>query len=137
MTRSRSLTLLTVTIALGLLSRRYPLPGLLAEHLGDALYATAACWLAVIARPQLRAADAALAGFAFATLVECQQLLDWNWLITLRHTRLGAMLLGQGFQAADLLAYACGAIAAGAVASLGRNRAERPVSPSQGCGSTK
>ncbi|MFM1871537.1 MAG: hypothetical protein RL398_959 [Planctomycetota bacterium] len=137
MKRSRSITLLAATIALGLLSRRFPLPGLLAEHLGDALYATAAAWLATLLRPSLRAADTALAGFAIATLVECQQLLDWGWLVELRHTRVGALVLGQGFQAADLLAYACGALLAGAVAAACRDRAGAATSSSPGCDRTK
>ena len=43
-----------------------------------------------------------------AWAVELSQLLSWPWLQDLRGTRLGALVLGQGFQWADLIAYAIG-----------------------------
>ncbi|MCU0862150.1 MAG: DUF2809 domain-containing protein [Planctomycetes bacterium] len=100
---------LTVVVALGLLSRRFPLPGILAEYTGDALYATAAFGLFALLAPAARTRTLGLAAFGFAAAVEAAQLLDWPWLQTLRSHRLGALLLGQGFQWADLVAYAAGA----------------------------
>lgn len=106
--------MLFATAGLGLLSRRYPLPGLPAEHTGDALYATAAYFLFAVPFASARTRTLLGGAFLFAAAVECQQALTWPWLVDLRATRLGALLLGQGFQLADLLAYAGGAgLAAG------------------------
>ncbi|MBL8737162.1 MAG: DUF2809 domain-containing protein [Planctomycetes bacterium] len=101
--------MLVATAGLGLLSRRYPLPGLLAEHTGDALYATAAYFLLAVPFAGARTRTLLGGAFLFAAAVECQQALAWPWLVDLRATRLGALLLGQGFQLADLAAYAAGA----------------------------
>lgn len=113
--RLRGLALLLATAGLGLLSRRHPLPGLLAEYTGDALYATAAFFLLAVPFAGARTKTLLGGAFLFAAAVECQQALTWPWLVDLRATRLGALLLGQGFQLADLLAYAAGAILAAAV----------------------
>lgn len=107
--RRRVAVALAVVVAAGLLSRRFPLPGLFAEYTGDALYATAACLLFATCCPRLRTGTLAVAGFAFAAAVEVSQLASWPWLGAVRSTRLGALLLGQGFQFADLAAYAAGA----------------------------
>lgn len=100
---------LAATIGLGLLSRRHPLPGLLAEHAGDALWTIAAFCLCALAAPRATAGRLALAAFAVSALVEGSQLLDWPWLRAIRSTSLGALLLGQGAKLADLVAYAAGA----------------------------
>ena len=113
--RGSVVLLLLATAGLGLLSRRYPLPGLLAEYTGDALYATAAFFLLAVPFAGARTRPLLLGSFLFAAAVECQQALTWPWLLDLRATRLGALLLGQGFQFADLLAYAAGATLAAAV----------------------
>jgi hypothetical protein len=106
---------LLVVVALALLSRRYPLPGVFAEHTGDALYATAAYFLFALCLPHARSLHLAAGAFAFAAAIELAQVLTWPWLEAIRSTRVGALLLGQGFQVADLVAYACGAIATQAV----------------------
>ncbi|MEZ6035852.1 MAG: DUF2809 domain-containing protein [Planctomycetota bacterium] len=104
---------LLLVIAAGLASRRWPLPGLLAEHTGDALYTCAAfCGLALL-WPRARSVRLGTAAFAVSAAVEFTQLLSWQWLADLRANRLGALLLGQGFQWADLVAYAAGALLAG------------------------
>jgi hypothetical protein len=113
---------LVLTVALGLLSRRYPLPGILAEYTGDALYTAAAFAgfaLLFAAASTLRIASLA---FLFSVTIECSQLLGWPWLVDLRGTLLGRLVLGQGFQWADLLAYLIGAIAAAAVEVVLRGR---------------
>jgi len=104
---------LLATAALGLLSRRYPLPGFLAEYTGDAAYATAAFFLFALPFPRARTAALLVLAFGFAAAVEASQLLAWPWLQELRGTRLGALLLGQGYQTADLAAYAVGTLLAG------------------------
>lgn len=103
---------LALTIALGLLSRRYPLPGILAEYTGDALYTSAA--FAGFALLFAAASTHQIASMAFlsSVAVESSQLLSWPWLVDLRGTSLGRLVLGQGFQWADLLSYLVGASAA-------------------------
>jgi hypothetical protein len=66
-------------------------------------------------RPRTTALQLALLAWSCSALVEFAQLLQWSWLVALRHTRVGALLLGQGFVWADLLAYALGATLAWAV----------------------
>lgn len=108
-------------IGLGLLSRRHPLPGLLAEYTGDALYTVAVfcllCWCA----PTGRGAVLAAVAFVVSAAIEGSQLLRWPWLADLRGSGLGSLLLGQGFQGTDLLAYGVGALVAWAL-----DRAFRP-----------
>ena len=103
---------LCVTIAFGLASRRWPLPGILAEHTGDGLYTGAAFWCFALVAPRLPGPSTGLAAFLSSAVVECGQLLETEWLRELRANRFGALLLGQGFQWADLVAYAAGAVAA-------------------------
>jgi hypothetical protein len=107
--RERVAGCLVATIALGLLSRCWPLPGLLAEYTGDALYATAVFFALAALWPAASGARLAAAAWSCAALVEVSQLASWPWLVALRSTRAGALVLGQGFQWADLLAYAAGA----------------------------
>lgn len=116
--RWRSLTCLAVTIALGLLSRRYPLPGFLAEYTGDALYTVAVFWVAAFVRPAAPGWALAITAAAFSAAIECSQLVTVGWLDDLRRTRLGALLLGQGFQWQDLLAYTAGAAVAWGIDGL-------------------
>ena len=109
---------LALTIAAGLTSRRWPLPGVLAEHLGDALYAMAACWAFALLRPRWGARRYAVAGFSASGLVELSQLWHPAWLDAIRRTRAGALLLGWGFQWTDMVAYALGALAAFALSRV-------------------
>lgn len=121
---------LAATVGLGLASRRWPLPGLFAEYTGDALYTVAVFFALLLVRPAARTPVTALLAFLGSSLVEWAQRLDWQWLVELRATRLGALVLGQGFQWVDLLAYAAGAgIAAGGDALLVRGIGRRG-----GCG---
>ncbi|MCC7398446.1 MAG: DUF2809 domain-containing protein [Planctomycetes bacterium] len=122
MSRRRALAALAVTIAAGLASRRWPLPGLLAEHAGDALYATAVFFVLACGWPSTRPRTLAAVALALAFAVECAQLLPWPWLVAWRQTRVGALLLGQGFQVADL----CAQVAGVALALAGWWRLSRP-----------
>lgn len=101
---------IALVIAAGLLSRRLPLPGVFAEHTGDALYATTAFCLFALLWPAAPGRLLALAAFLFAAGIELSQLLTWPWLQELRATRVGALCLGQGFVVADFPAYGVGAL---------------------------
>ena len=94
-----------VLIALGLLSRRVKF---VPAACGDALWAMMVycCFrIVLIRKPMVISAAAALiASFA----VEFSQMLKPDWLVKIRSTFLGHMLLGQGFLWSDLLAYTIG-----------------------------
>ena len=123
--RVRVLIALAGTIALGLASRRWPLPGFLAEYTGDALYTVALFFGLLLLAPAARGRPVAGAAFLGSALIEFGQRLQWPWLVELRATRFGGLVLGQGFQWADLGAYAVGACLAVAVDAAMRARARR------------
>lgn len=106
---------LAITVAAGLASRAWPLPGLFAEYTGDALYAVAVFFAWAWLFPAARGARLGVAAFLTAAVIESAQSLQWPWLVELRTTRLGSLVLGQGFQWADFVAYAVGAAVAFAV----------------------
>jgi hypothetical protein len=125
---------LAAVVGAGLLSRRHPLPGVLAEHTGDALYTVAAFFALAWLAPSVRGPTLAALAFACSAAVECAQLLPWPWLVDLRHSRLGALVLGQGFQWVDFLAYAVGALAAWAFdrGTFGRQQGIFARAPARG-----
>jgi len=128
--RVRILVALAATIALGLASRRWPLPGFLAEYTGDALYTVALFFGLLLLAPVAHGFTVAGVAFLGSALIEFGQCLQWPWLVELRATRFGGLVLGQGFQWADLGAYAVGACLAMAVDAVLRARA-RAVLPSR------
>ena len=110
--RGWTCVVLGLTIALGLLSRRHPLPGIFAQYTGDALYAAAAFVGYALLLAQSRVLVLAVLAFVSCLLVEFTQLLSWPWLMNLRSTTWGRLLLGAGFNWPDMLAYLLGVSAA-------------------------
>ena len=104
------LTLASLTIALGLATRRFPkaFPSFVSEYGGDVLWAMLVYWLLAFVWPRASAARLALGALAISVCDELSQLIDWQWLQSLRDTRLGALVLGQGFLWSDLVCYAVG-----------------------------
>ena len=98
---------LIALIALGLLSRR--INGI-PDACGDALWAMMVfcCWRFVLVSRPLK--TVAVVALITSFLVEFSQILFFDWLVRLRSTFLGHMLLGQGFLWIDLLAYTIGVI---------------------------
>jgi hypothetical protein len=96
---------IALLIALGLLSRRVKF---VPAACGDALWAMMVycCFrIVLIRKPMIISAVAALIT-SFA--IEFSQMLTPDWLVKIRSTFLGHMLLGQGFLWSDLLAYTIG-----------------------------
>ena len=96
---------IAVLIALGLLSRRVKF---VPAACGDALWAMMVycCFrIVLIRKPMIISAVAALIT-SFA--IEFSQMHTPDWLVKIRSTFLGHMLLGQGFLWSDLLAYTIG-----------------------------
>ncbi len=100
---------IVAVIVLGLVSRRVPA---VPAAVGDALWAAVVycCWRIVLTRrqPWVSAAAALVTSYA----VEFSQLIRWDWLVRVRATTIGHLLLGQGFVWSDLIAYTAGIAAA-------------------------
>lgn len=92
-------------IAAGLLSRRI---GAIPGCFGDALWAMVVycCWR--IATPRRGRLFAAVCALVTSFAVEFSQLLSPEWLVRIRSSFIGHMLLGQGFMWSDLIAYTVG-----------------------------
>ena len=60
------------------------------------------CW------PRFSLKKIALVALVLSFLDEFSQLLQWPWLVQFRSGTLGHLLLGQGFEWTDLLAYSLG-----------------------------
>lgn len=102
------------TIAVGLLvhGRGEALGPVARDVVGDALWAAMIFWWVSFATPRSpRLIRAAIALLVCAT-VEVSQLSHAPILVTLRSTRLGALVLGSGFDPRDLASYALGVVAA-------------------------
>lgn len=104
------LLMVSIIIPLGLATRKIPslFPSFIAEFGGDTLWATLFFLLIRIAVPQWSRIKTAGVTYLFGVLVELSQLYQASWIVELRHTFVGKMLLGQGFQWSDLLCYAAG-----------------------------
>ncbi|MBP2623756.1 ribosomal maturation YjgA family protein [Streptococcus oricebi] len=105
MKRIRRFCLAVLIILLGLLSRRI---SFLPAGIGDALWAATVFEAWGFLLPKLEGWRLALLALVSSWLVEFSQLLTWDWLVQLRTTTIGHLLLGQGFLVSDLLAYIIG-----------------------------
>ena len=103
-------------VGLGLGSRRFGdyLPGVFAEYAGDTLWALGVFLGLGCLAPQTRTVHRATVALAVSYGVEVSQLYHAPWIDTLRHTTLGALILGSGFLWSDLVCYTAG-VALGAV----------------------
>lgn len=106
------LLLVSIIIPIGLATRKIPslFPSFIAEFGGDTLWATLFFLLIRIAVPQWSRIKTAGVTYLFGVLVELSQLYQASWIVELRHTFVGQMLLGQGFLWSDLLCYAAGVL---------------------------
>ena len=101
------LVALVLVIAFGLQSRRIES---LPNATGDALWVIAVyCFYRLIwcKEPLYKIAGASL---LTAYTIEFSQLIRWDWLVSLRSTTIGHLLLGQGFLWTDMAAYTIGVI---------------------------
>lgn len=110
--RDRLLLLLVLCLIIlaGLASRQWPLPGVLAQYPGDALWASALYVLLALLAPAQATRRLALATVTLAWLIELQQLAQPGWLVAVRDSLPGRLLLGHTFHLPDLLAYVAGAL---------------------------
>ena len=123
--RFRYVALAAITVAVGLAvhNTRTALAPAVRDVLGDALWAMMIFWISGVIAPGGRIASRAAAALAVCFAVEASQLLEVKWLTSLRHTTPGHLVLGNGFDRRDLIAYAAGvAIAAGGQMAVRRRR---------------
>jgi hypothetical protein len=102
---------IVLVISCGLASRRYPqtLPAIFDKYPGDALWTIVVYLIGAIVLP--RASSWQIAGLALAIsyIVEFAQLYRAPWIVAIRQTTIGHLLLGSQFAWADLVAYTVGA----------------------------
>lgn len=117
--RGRRVVALFLVVALGLLSRRYPVgSALYDENLGDALYAVAVYLTLGILRP--RGSPLVLAGAAFAVCLAIEIFQLTGIPARNAHVPLVRWLLGTHFVFADVVCYLIGVAVVGIVESSAR-----------------
>ncbi|SEL93732.1 Protein of unknown function [Pseudoxanthomonas sp. GM95] len=109
--------LVALVIALGLASRRYAalMPNWLGKYPGDALWALIVFLILGALFRRGSTTWLALLALGVSFVVEFGQLYQPAWLMDVRSTTLGHLVLGSGFHLQDLVAYAAG-VALGAIA---------------------
>ena len=114
--RARSAALLALTIAAGLGSRRPGLPPFVKLYLGDVLWGVMFFQLFRLALPRWPIWRVWLVTLATTETIEFTQLLQAPWLVRLRETRIGGLLLGHEFLMSDVVCVALGSSVAALVA---------------------
>jgi hypothetical protein len=102
-----SLTLLLITIPIGLAIRLLPLglPWFLYKYLGSALWAVALYWFPATLLPILRPIALATIALTIATLLEVSRLVPIASVDAFRLTFAGKILLGRYFSLKNIVAY--------------------------------
>ena len=99
-----------ILIILGISSRKFTsqLPFFIADNAGDILWASMVYFVfrSLFINKSLPWAFAGSLTFSF--LIECSQLYQADWINVIRHTTLGALILGKGFLLIDLFRYFLG-----------------------------
>jgi hypothetical protein len=103
----------TIALGLGLHQVAGSLTAGTRDKLGDALWAAMIAWWIGALAPTAALRVRIAAALAVCFVVESSQLLHVEVLDSMRHTRLGQLVLGSGFDARDLAAYAVGVLTAG------------------------
>ena len=114
------LLIIIATIAIGLATRKLPhlFPSFIAEYGGDTLWALLFFLLARMIWIKKPIWLVAVITYSFCVLIECSQLYEAEWIVRLRETFPGQMLLGHGFLWSDWLCYAVGVILGCVIAYL-------------------
>lgn len=118
------LLLALLVIAIGLASRRgyVPFPAVLGNYPGDALWAWVVLLCVAWVRPAITRTCLASWSLVIAFAIEFLQLYQAPWMQALRANKLAYLVLGNGFDPLDLLAYVAG-IALGLAVDCGWEKA--------------
>lgn len=110
--RNRALIAAAViaTVGLGLASRAFPalFPSVLENYPGDALWAQMVYWLVAFVAPAASVVKVALCALAISYADEISQIYQAPWIVQIRATTLGHLVLGAHFSWQDMLAYTVG-----------------------------
>ena len=101
---------MVLVVGAGLASRSFPqaLPLGLGGYPGDALWAVLVFLALAFIKPGSRTTRLAMAALSVSYLVEAAQLYQDPWVNSIRSTTAGHLVLGQGFDWRDLVAYTVG-----------------------------
>lgn len=101
-------------VFLGLATRRYPalFPAFVAEFGGDFLWAIVVYCVLGFLFLNWSPRRLAVMSFAVSYLGELSQLYEPPWLVAIRRTALGGLLLGRGFLWSDVVCYTLGTVTA-------------------------
>lgn len=106
-----------VAIVLGLASRHFSnlIPAPLGKYPGDGLWALMVFfgWGALF--PRIPTNRVALLALVTSYMVEAAKLYQAQWIVAIRHTTLGHLVLGHAFSWQNLVAYAFGVLAGVAI----------------------
>ena len=102
--------LILLVIAIGLASRRgyVPFPAVLGNYPGDALWAWVVLLCVAWVRPAMTRTRLASWSLVIAFAIEFLQLYQAPWMQALRANKLAYLVLGNGFDPLDLVAYVVG-----------------------------
>lgn len=101
-----------VVVLAGLASRRYrpDLPQFLGDYSGDTLWALMVFLLISVVLPVSPLKMRATAALCISFLVEISQLYQASWIVSIRQTTLGGLVLGHGFLWTDFACYTVGIV---------------------------
>ena len=97
--------LTVLTIVLGLLSRHFSVFPL---WIGSTLWGLMVYFIVRFLLPNTSALKTAFISLAFSYAIEFAQLYQAHWINAIRQTLFGRLVLGQGFEWGDLVAYTVG-----------------------------
>jgi Protein of unknown function (DUF2809). len=107
--RLHYLGLIFFTIIVGLFSRTKYLPYPDFLWVGDLLYGLLIFFVVGFLYPERSKLSVGVSAFIFCCLIEFSQLYQADWILLLRETKMGSLILGHTFLWTDLMAYAVGA----------------------------
>ena len=108
--RLHYLGLIFFTIIVGLFSRTKYLPYPDFMWVGDIFYGLLIFFIIGFLYPDRSKSGVGLAAFILCCMIELSQLYQADWIVLLRETKMGALVLGHTFLWSDLLAYGVGVL---------------------------
>lgn len=108
--RNRTLyfILIIATIGIGLSTRSKYIPEIIYPYLGDILYALMIYLTIGFFFPRMNSKNVAFISIIICFSIEISQLYQAEWIIEIRRTKLGGLILGFGFLWYDLISYLIG-----------------------------
>lgn len=106
------LSLIFIVMLLGLGSRKFGdfLPEFVSNYLGDTLWALMVFFIMGFLFKRSSTLKVGIYSLVFSFLIEISQLYHAPWLDSIRHNKIGGLILGFGFLWSDLICYTVGVI---------------------------